>query len=830
LLWAVLACAAWAQDTAAGQGFVDAARVDAANRTLTVQGWAVPAQPDVFIVNAMVDVAGQPIYRGRMLRTDRPDVVASGRATMRDVGFEVQVRLPEHLPPGAQTLTVRMLQSDGAEFTLNATVAAQRVDVPPLDRPSLRSRAAMLIALALPLLALVFGPRWARWRKTPERTGWWFGAALALSLALLVASGATGSSLALLWRASPVVAQDMHPWLGVPRPIRSDEWKVFTPFVLAQRAAALPVHNSLLGADGQNMLIPSMTGVPARHLSALARPAGWGFFFLDLRRALAWLWWLPIAGAWGAAALLWRRLFQLSWGVSATLAAGVALAPYAAVYSFWPAYLTLFGCAGLLACNAALRAARWPAAALAGLAAGWSAAGFALFLYPPWQISVATLLALLLAGWVWRDRAQWRWRAPQWLALAAALLVLFVLLGAWWQDARETVAVMRDTVYPGKRSAEAGGSVESWFWLRGWLAPVLMDVSSPYTAASDAGSFVLLPIPVGLAVLSAWWRRRRVDAVSGALAVFSVFALAFMFWGFPSWLADITGWNRVTAYRLDLALGLTQAGLIGWLLTLEARPDEAAVSTSMTRKWGGLLVAGLACLLTAFHAIWQWRALPVPLADAVAPALALIGLAALMALTWWLLTRRWTAFLVLFALWTLAPALPFNPLGQAPSRLTLAPDLQAAGITAAPPPGAARAGVAVIDAPDWAMSLPTVGVSVANSVFYTPEPSLWQNLDPTGAQRVFYNRYQHLLLDLALPGEPLGAEGYAIQSPRLDTVRVRIDPARFDFQRLGARFVLLPAGEADRLAGNASLVRVTAMAADAPYALFRVQPIGTLGR
>jgi hypothetical protein len=232
-------------------------------------------------------------------------------------------------------------------------------------------------------------------------------------------------------------------------------------------------------------------------------------------------------------------------------------------------------------------------------------------------------------------------------------------------------------------------------------------------------------------------------------------------------------------------------------------------------------------LLTALHAAWQWRAMPVPLADAVSPALALIGLAALLLLTWLLLTQRHAAFLALFALWTLAPALPYNPLAQAPSRLTLAPELRAAGIAGRPGAsgqGNAPAGVAVLGAADWAMSLMAVGVPISNGVFYVPEPSLWKSLDPDGKWRTFYNRYQWLFFDLVQPDEDLGEASYAIESPRFDAVRVRLDPARFDFRKLGARFVLLHGHEAQRLAGNASLARVTTIAVDAPYALFQVQP------
>jgi hypothetical protein len=100
------------------------------------------------------------------------------------------------------------------------------------------------------------------------------------------------------------------------------------------------------------------------------------------------------------------------------------------------------------------------------------------------------------------------------------------------------------------------------------------------------------------------------------------------------------------------------------------------------------------------------------------------------------------------------------------------------------------------------MVLPAVGLPVVNSVFYYPQQSLWRRLDPDGKSRVVYNRYQRVLFALG----PLEASrSYRIDSPRLDEVRVTLDPARFDFRLTGGEAVLTGAKDALALAGNATL-------------------------
>ena len=823
-LAAPAALAQAATTSMAGRGHLEQASVAAQARELTLTGWAAPEQPNVFVTNLIVRIGAQEIYRGRMHRLERPDVVRNtGRLDWLASGFRATIALPADLPGGLQPLAVGMRLGDGREFPLVAVPAAEQVQVPVFAQPSGLALLAALLALGTPLLVLVAAGPIAR---VAQRRGWpagrvptWFAASTALSFALLVGSGFTGSSLALLFRdAAPetaVVAPfGNKPWVGELRGVRSDEWQVITPLALAQLAhdPPLPVRNRNLGIDGQNMLVVGMTGVPALHLSALARPATWGFFALDLRRALAWYWWFPFFACFGVVAWLLQRLFTgLDWRIAAGLSASVAFAPYSVVFSGWPAYTVFFAVAALLLLERLLRARHWLLAAAAGSAAGLALAGFALVLYPAWQISLAWLLAPLALAWGWRERRQLVLGRAQVIGALLALLVLAVLLGSWWIGAHDAIQAMRATVYPGQRSAEVGGDIDRWFLLKGLLSPLTMYLPSAATNAADAGSFVFLLLPAAGALLLAWWRTRQVDGVALVAAGFIALVLSFMFVGWPAGLAKATLLSSTTSYRMDLALGLAQVLLLGWLLAPQQQQQPVAGPAPAATR----VVAALLAPLTVALAAWQWRLLPPELQAVLTPAFQLLTLAALATCVWLLLTQRRRAFAALFCGWTLASALPFNPLGQAPRSLVPAPGF--AALMDRTEPTGAPGRVAVLDQRNWAMTLPTAGFAVLSSVFYHPQTSLWQRLDPDGSRRVLYNRYQRLLLTV---GTLEGAAAHRIDSPRLDEVVVTLDPARFDFRLLDSAFVLAPPRDANALQANPSLERVGA--GEEGYALYRV--------
>ena len=793
-----------------GQGHLD--RVDINDREMQISGWAGSQEPQHFITQLMVRLDQHEVYRGRVQRADRPDVASStGRSDWLGSGISARFKLPADLRPGAYSLTVSVRRSDGPEFSLSADAQHQHINLPDWARPSHSARLALFLALVLPLACLL------PWRARRPAPTWQrasgFAWALLASFVLLLASRTSGSSLGLLLQAPTISSQQAQLWAGTPKPIRSDEWQVITPLALAQQAhhPPWPKINSNLGSHGQNMLVIGMTGVPVAHPSTLAKPATWGYFALDVSRAQSWAWWLPLFGSllafWG----LLMQLTGLSWRPAAILASCLALAPYSVGFSSWPAYLSMFAALGLLAFHRLLHASRTRCALGWGSLLAWAAVGYALVLYPAWQVSLAVLCIPLALAWAWQERQHWSWRWPQTLGTLLALVVAAFLLWTWWQDVQETVAIMRETVYPGQRSSESGGDIDRWFQLKGWLNPLTLHVESPM-ASSEAASFQFLWLPS--LMLAAWigWHQRRLQAVPSVLAGFALFCLAYQYIGFPAWFSQHSPWGYVTSYRLDLALGMAQLLLLAWCLAQLAQDPSARPP-----RW----LIGVVVLLVLLISLRSMTHMPLDIREAIPVGFMALSLSAMAAAGALLLLGQRGSFLALYAGWTLAASLPYHPVGRMPQQLQLDPPLLQAGLQQ----GSSSSdpyGTVVIGERNWAMVLSAAGAPVLNSVFYHPPLDFWQRLDPTGQQYGIYNRYQRLLIDLAPQNHP---SGWTVESPRLDEVRLLLDPCHFDFSQLGVRHVLLSAQHpnAHTLTCNPTLSPVP-VPSDRVYSLYRISP------
>ena len=250
----------------------------------------------------------------------------------------------------------------------------------------------------------------------------------------------------------------MYNIWGKDQPVRSDEWLVLTPLAIAQynHRPKFPVVNQNLGEDGQNMLIVGMVGVPVAHISSIAKPAIWGFFLFDLKRALSWYWCFPIFAClfalWGVVALLLPE----DWRSSFLIALWFSLSPYVAAWSHWPAYTVFFPSLALLSAIAILKSHSKYLLPVWSCILGMSLAGFILVLYPPWQISLAYLFLALAMGIVVRDKLYRNFNKTKWAFYGIAIVIAGLILWKWWSDAHQAIRFMLATVYPGQRSAEVG--------------------------------------------------------------------------------------------------------------------------------------------------------------------------------------------------------------------------------------------------------------------------------------------------------------------------------------------------------------------------------------
>jgi hypothetical protein len=640
-------------------------------------------------------------------------------------------------------------------------------------------------------------------------------AAIALLFSGLVATGISGSSLGLLLSDRGIVDTTPNKILGAYRPVRGDEWLVITGYAVAQanHSPPFPVINGNLGEDGQNMLITHMTGAPVWHLSALAKPATWGFFLFDLKRALAWFWWLPLFFCGLALWWVFQLLLPGRWRLSLALSLWFCASPYITGWSLWPAYAVAFPALGFCAFISLLKADNLRASILWGLLLGLSLAGFVLVLYPPWQVSVGTLFLLLALGIATRDRLFANAKLLSLPGLILAVLVAALLLSAWWIDARDAIAAMMNTVYPGQRTTLTGAG----FTLEGLFRGII-NLDTLYSGASnrsvwfgnasETASFVyyLGPLLLVAAVAIATTNRQRAALIM--VSLFVLWVLVYQFFGMPEWLTRSTLWGRVPIKRAELALGLAQVILVALLATANSKPLFA----------NPRLATITSALIAACWAALAFTTLQNAAEEQIVSTTAWIVTTLLLFCgTYLLLAGRIRSFILLNLVWSAVASSAFNPLVSMPERITangpVSRLLSVAEDDLGHPPR-----VLVVDAHHASMRLFASGVAVSSGIFFYPPQSFWQRLDSDDQLQRFYNRYQHLYVNLQATD---ARSGFTVENPLPDVVRLQLDPLCFDFTRSGADIVLARSRQSSLLRQNPSLGIIGEVS---EWTWFRIQP------
>ncbi|CAA9893015.1 conserved membrane hypothetical protein [Candidatus Methylobacter favarea] len=787
------------------KGHVDSLVVD--GDKLTAQGWVGSTKPDNKVVSISIWFADKLIYEGPFERFKRPDVVkAMERNDWVNSGWRINMVLPTKLKSGEYLVKVLAELDNGQVEKLIVNPAVERVHVKEGFNQSRQTLWAMRLALVFLfiLLCTVYFQADTLAGILFSKTNYLikpsviFGSTLFLCFCVLISLGITGSSVNLGLQQTPFVQSDATNVLGHDQPVRSDEYRVFTPFAIAQYNyyPKFPIVNTNLGEDGQNMLVVGMAGVPVAHISAVAKPATWGFFLFDLKRALSWYWFFPIFAClfalWGVVALLLRG----QWRSSFLIALWFSFSPYVAAWSNWPAYAVFFPSLALLSAIAILRThSQFALLALGGIL-GLALAGFVLILYPPWQVSLGYVFLALVIGIVVRDKLYRNFNKFRLASFAIAIIISGLILWKWWSDANLAIQAMLATVYPGQRTTLTGGKVELPELLRGFTNLVTLNkLNSTYSNQSEIASFSYMLLPLVL-LFALRVYQKVIGAVEIALAVSISFILYFTLVGIPVEVAQFSLWGRVQPQRAEIALGLSNILLCGLLLSssLKPFPNKIPIRTLaivVASIWAAVVLNSISHLHTSIIAGFS-------------PGVFVMLFFIIVAAGYWLALSKFREFIYLNLALSVATTLPFNPINIAPHSITVASFINDFDEKRSDSVASER--ILVLGETEVpAMHLLASGRSVANGTFYYPQKSLWERLDKDHIESNTYNRYQHLVFS----GESIeDIDNYQIDSPYPDIVRVMVDLEHFDFRKTGAGVLAAPQHEEEALRKNAKLTYI----------------------
>ena len=502
-----------------GVGSVDLIAQD--GNKVVLQGWAGAYGAAQKVTSISIYLSGNKIYDGPFERYERVDVVnATQKKTWLKSGWRLSVLLPDDVRSGDYQVKVVANLDSGQTVALSTNDVSRSIKINSItdDQRFFIKLIKVSIVLVLIFLLGLFVCAELLAKSLSSKINFsfdapkLFGLGLAFSFLVFLGMGLTGSSLSTGLQQSTFIHADMVNIAGQSQPIRSDEWLVLTPLAIAQfnHIPSNPIINTNHGENGQNMLIVGMTGVPVHHISAIVKPATWGYFVFDLKRALAWNWLFPIFSClialWAVVSIVipghWRASFLISLLFSSS--------PYVVGWSNWPAYAVFFPSLIFVCANFVLRTDSTIKKLVLSILLGLTFAGFVLVLYPPWQICLTYVFIALILGVVIRDRLYKSFNFSSLCAVLLAVLVAAAILLPWWLDAKGAIEAMEGTVYPGQRTTVVGGTLTLSSFLRGFTNIVtLQSVSSPFTNQSEVASFQYLLLPLALLFIIRFFQKTR---------------------------------------------------------------------------------------------------------------------------------------------------------------------------------------------------------------------------------------------------------------------------------------------------------------------------------
>jgi hypothetical protein len=571
--------------------------------------------------------------------------------------------------------------------------------------------------------------------------------------------------------------------IGIPQPIRSDDWAVEIPLMLSQvsHKPPFPVVNTNIGY-GANLLAPFK--VPIWHILTIFKPTTWGFFF-GMDAGLAWMWWSMVLGLFYSFFLLFMLISGNRFLLSVLASLLLVFSPFFQFWSMHKSEIPIF-MALIFVSSAYLLFSKDKKVILAsGFLLGWFCGCYILnFIYPPFQVSLAYLLVFMGVGFIasryyelnLRQAGQFR------LAGLAAFITITVFAAAvFFFQTREIIGILAETVYPGKRFS-TGGDFDSWkllsntflihlyaFVKHGVLAASLVRWADMSNICESASFIFLFPFLLPIVIAECVIRKRAVDPLSLMVGGYLILILGYMFLRFPDWLSKYTGFCRTPAFRELLGLGIANMILLVIMLSRPAYFDlPGKIRIALASAWA------LALVLSAIHLYAKWPLVPLPYLITASLAVAL--------LSYFLFCARYSkAMLIsLVALSVLSTAW-FNPLVIGGSKIFSESDLCRKIIEIdSEYYGESQWVVFSGASPAIPNLFRILSVKALNGTHPYPQFDFWKKLDPDRRAIEVYNRYGYVMLQ----ADNSPDIGFSVRTN--DSFRVIVNPETDVLGYLGA--------------------------------------------
>ena len=294
---------------------------------------------------------------------------------------------------------------------------------------------------------------------------------------------------------------------GYPRPIRSDEWKVFSAFAALQSKTDYPAFNENLGSGRDVSIIPD---APTKDWLTLFRPQNLAFLALPFEYAFALRWWFGLALLMVSSYFFALRVLGGNKRLATILSLAFSISPFV-LWWYQSALLIPLAYSLLIMTVGSKLVRQEPIIGIRSellkilvyvLVLSFLGASFVLYLYAPFLIPlsiviIAFTIGQLLDGFLSKRTAVIKNLAKAFGIFLVSILVIGAVVLLFAVKHWAMIQAIAESEYPGNRAIKSGGlSFSPLFPLLGsYLMPVLQSASrgvNYYANQSEVSNFILL--------------------------------------------------------------------------------------------------------------------------------------------------------------------------------------------------------------------------------------------------------------------------------------------------------------------------------------------------
>lgn len=350
---------------------------------------------------------------------------------------------------------------------------------------------------------------------------------------------------------------------GKARWARTDEFQIYTPMLISQ-SPNYPYFNEVL--RGKKTDVSLIDPQPIKNIISVFRPFLLGFLFLDSAKGLSLFWILRLVFLF----LFTFELLLLITDKNKILSFfGTLLIAFSPGIHWWFTIsglieMIIYGELAILMLNRYMLTKNFKQKILVLFCMYICTGSFILVLYPAWQVPCIYVFIAIFLWITIKNYTDFKFNKKDLIPIIIFTVLLLLVFYYMYDKSKETIDIIKNTVYPGNRTSLGGerlteAYIDCGFWthsLRYWgnLFLSVTDNNLSYNHCLYVVFFDFFPIGLILSYIVFFIDKNK-DKLLIFLSVVFIFLSAWMFIGFSQFLADLTMLKTSPAYRTIIIWG-----------------------------------------------------------------------------------------------------------------------------------------------------------------------------------------------------------------------------------------------------------------------------------